>query len=158
MRENQPGSGGRSGEDISYSMVFLVALLLVILIPTLLLKVPTFTIDLDYKTIFGLKATPTSRPTITPTSLPMAFLPTATPTASPTPTIKLYKVGNTSGEGVYLRRTPNPQDRLVAWADNTLMEAAGEDVQVGEVLWRKVKDPRGNIGYIPARYLIPVTP
>lgn len=87
--------------------------------------------------------------------------PTATATASPLPTPTATPVqarlvvGNTGGVGVYLRRTPNMNDRVVAWPDRTAMTVIGEDVDANGVHWKHVRDPRGNEGYIPAQYLLP---
>lgn len=88
---------------------------------------------------------------------------TAVPTAQPTPTAKpgqpaagqKLKVVNTSGDGVFIRRTPNLNDKIVPWADNTVMEFQGELVEGNGARWAKVKDPRGNVGWIPVQYLAP---
>lgn len=78
----------------------------------------------------------------------------AAPTAAaPQPTA--FIVANTGGDGVYLRRSPNPQDRLRAWPDKTRMESAGPDVDVNGLIWKQVRDPAGNVGYIPQQYLSP---
>jgi hypothetical protein len=64
-----------------------------------------------------------------------------------------YRVANTGGEGVFLRRTPNLADRLVAWPDGTRLQSLGEAATGDGVEWQKVRDPRGNVGYVPTRYL-----
>ncbi|HEY3107518.1 MAG TPA: SH3 domain-containing protein [Chloroflexota bacterium] len=64
-----------------------------------------------------------------------------------------YRVANTGGEGVFLRRTPNLADRLVAWPDGTRLQSLGEAAIGDGVEWQKVRDPRGNVGYVPTRYL-----
>lgn len=94
-------------------------------------------------------------PTVEPTAPP------ATATPEPTPTVasaQAYVIGNTGGDGAWLRRTPRINDYLIAWPDNTLMVTAGPDVEAEGRLWRHVTDPRGNRGYIPAEWLIPVEP
>lgn len=73
--------------------------------------------------------------------------------AEPEPTV--FIVANTGGDGVYLRRSPNPQDRLRAWPDRTRMEVAGPDVDVDGLIWKQVRDPAGNVGFIPQQYLQP---
>lgn len=64
-----------------------------------------------------------------------------------------WVVANTGGEGVYLRRTPKLDDRVVAWPDNTPMEDLGEEATGDSLTWRKVRDPRGNVGYVPTQWL-----
>ncbi len=93
-------------------------------------------------------------PTRTATAVPPT--PTQAPTPSPTPAqVRAYVVGNTDGVGVWLRRTPRMNDYLLAWVDGTRMEVVGPDVQAEGRLWRHVRDPRGNVGYIPAEWLVP---
>src|SRR5438045_1599496 len=66
-----------------------------------------------------------------------------------------WVVANTGGEGVFLRRTPRLEDRLIAWPDGTPLQDLGEEA-TGEVLtWRKVRDPGGNVGYVPTKWLAP---
>lgn len=79
---------------------------------------------------------------------------TPTPTASARP-VQWYAVGNTGGDGVYIRRTPRALDRIMAWPDGTAMESLLGDVETEGRLWRKVRDPRGNEGWVPAEYLVP---
>jgi hypothetical protein len=64
-----------------------------------------------------------------------------------------WVVANTGGEGVYLRRTPRLDDRLVAWPDNTRLQDLGEQATGDGLSWRKVRDPRGNVGYVPTQWL-----
>ena len=76
--------------------------------------------------------------------------------AAPAPTVKpggTLVVANTSGDGVYIRRTPRLNDRIVAWPDGTRMQDLGEQVTGDGQTWRKVKDPRGNEGYVPVQWL-----
>ena len=111
-------------------------------------------------------AIPNAEPTLVPTAVavvvqasspaPSAAPTAGTPVAKPTSTSQQVKIGNTNGDGVYIRRTPKLNDRLVPWPDNTTLEVVGEDVNADGVLWKKVKDPRGNIGYVPAQYITPV--
>src|SRR5438067_1069159 len=62
-----------------------------------------------------------------------------------------YRVANTGGQGVFLRRTPTLADHLVAWPDGTRLDSLDETVRGDGLDWQKVRDPRGNVGYIPTR-------
>ncbi len=99
-----------------------------------------------------------------PASLPVASI--ATPAATPSPkaspatgggappaaTKRYYVVANTGGSGVYLRRTPQLDDRLTAWPDATRLEELGPSVSAGGLTWRHVRTPDGKEGYVPAQY------
>ncbi|MBV9133399.1 MAG: SH3 domain-containing protein [Chloroflexi bacterium] len=108
-------------------------------------------------------ATPT---TAAPTAAPAAAAtptrpaPVASPSAVPKPTntaapsastTKVY-VGNTDGEGVYLRKTPSMGDKLDAYADGTELTVVGDDVSNEGQTWKHVKTPDGVEGYVPAMY------
>lgn len=81
--------------------------------------------------------------------------PTPAPDAQPTPgPPEVLAVGNTGGDGVYLRRTPRLSDRLRAWPDRTPMVTVGEDVEAEGRMWKHVRDPAGNVGWVPAQYLV----
>ena len=86
-------------------------------------------------------------------------VPTARPTLSPTPTrvpdtTKVMLVGNTDGQGAYLRRTPHMEDKLQAWRDGARMEVVGDPVDGDGRKWRKVRTPDGVEGYIPQEFLV----
>jgi hypothetical protein len=72
-------------------------------------------------------------------------------------TTRAYRVANTNGEGVYLRRSPSPGDRLVAWPEGTVLYYGGVSTVGDGVSWLLVVDPAANIGYVPAQYLVPET-
>ena len=95
--------------------------------------------------------TPAPTPTIVAASSPQPW-PTSTPVPTPTPVVR--KVGNTGGLGVYLRRTPNINDRMRAWLDNSEMILLGEETDAGGFHWIKVRDPAGNEGWVPEQYLL----
>jgi hypothetical protein len=87
--------------------------------------------------------------------------------ASPSPAEKaagqgqegvFVEVANTDGEGVYLRRTPNMADRLVAWPDGTRLEVIGPDVDGDGRRWKRVRDPSRQEGYVPEQYTVPARP
>ena len=65
------------------------------------------------------------------------------------------RVANTDGQGAYLRRTTNLEDRLQAWPDGTVLRVMGADTIVDALVWRPVVDPEGNRGWIPAKYTAP---
>ena len=94
---------------------------------------------------------PAPTPTIVAASSPQPW-PTSTPVPTPTPVVR--KVGNTGGLGVYLRRTPNINDRMRAWLDNSEMILLGEETDAGGFHWIKVRDPAGNEGWVPEQYLL----
>ena len=64
-------------------------------------------------------------------------------------------IGNTGGEGAFVRRTPNLDDRLRAWPEGTRLRVVGAEATVDGVPWKQVEDPAGNIGWIPAEYTSP---
>lgn len=86
-------------------------------------------------------ALPTSVPDVTSTPVPMAP--------------RLMVVGNTDGQGVFLRKTPQMNDKLRAWVDGTKMQVTGTAVESDGVQWLKVRAPDGTEGYIPQQYLVP---
>ncbi len=98
-------------------------------------------------------------PTSTPAPQPgVAVAPAATPapaaTAAPTPTA-ILKVGNTDGQGVYLRKTPQMSDKIRPWLDGTAMTILGPQVTGDGHNWQHVRAPDGVEGYVPAEYLVP---
>ena len=110
----------------------------------------------------GAAATATNVPSSpTATNAPSTATGTATGTATSTATAtpeppKVFAIGNTGGVGAWLRRTPRLDDYLVAWVDGTRMEVVGPDVEADGRPWKNVRDPRGNVGYVPAEWLVPV--
>ena len=91
--------------------------------------------------------------------------PTATTAAAPAPagvpavtatqaTGRVFVVGNTGGDGVYLRRTPRSSDRDRAYPDGTRLEQIGEDVRAEGTTWRNVRAPDGRTGWVPAQYTL----
>ena len=105
-------------------------------------------------------STPTDTPTITHTPLPPTTTPTPTlsPTITLTPVSALYEVGNTDGDGVYLREAAGGDERIKAWPDSTLMMVVGADTLIDGRMWRHVQDPDGNRGYVPVEYLVTHVP
>ncbi len=91
---------------------------------------------------------PASRPSITPVN--------ATPTPARTATVR-WLVGQTDGEGVFLRASPHLSDKLDAWPDDTPMQEIGPPTTGEGLDWRHVRAPDGSEGWVPARYLVPET-
>lgn len=73
-----------------------------------------------------------------------------TPTATFAP--KQFVVANTGGDGVYLRRTTNLEDRDTAYTDGTLLVQVGPDIEANGIAWRNVRTPDGKVGFMPAQY------
>jgi len=119
--------------------------------------------DLVSLSEFGLASQPSSSitfagqrgtavPTLAPTAVPSPTLlpPTSTP-VSDLP--QAMVVGNTGGEGVFVRATPHLNDKLRAWRDGSRMEIIGKPVDSDGLKWIKVRAPDGAEGYIPESYL-----
>jgi hypothetical protein len=68
-------------------------------------------------------------------------------------------VGNTDGQGVFLRRTPTLADRLsLAYPDGTPLVVIGDDVDGDGHHWHHVGAPDGREGYVPVAYAVAVPP
>ena len=90
-------------------------------------------------------------------STPVGGRPTETsaPAIGPTAaSATVLYVGHTEGIGVFVRRTPSLADKLKAWPDGTPMVVVGADRQQGGQNWKNVRDPDGNVGWVPAEYLV----
>jgi hypothetical protein len=61
-------------------------------------------------------------------------------------------VGNTDGEGVYIRNSPSMDDKNKAYADGTALTIIGDDVSGDGQTWKHVKTPDGTEGYVPSQY------
>ena len=97
----------------------------------------------------GVGATPTA--TTAAAAVP-AGVPAATAPAQATS--RVFVVGNTGGQGVYLRRTPRLDDRDRAYPDGTRLEQIGEDTTAEGMTWRHVRAPDGRTGWVPAQYTL----
>ena len=67
---------------------------------------------------------------------------------------RVVRVANTDGQGAFVRRTPNLEDRLVPWPDGTLLRVTGLPRAVAGIEWLPVEDPAGNSGWMPAQYTV----
>ena len=107
--------------------------------------------------LFQMIAAPSPSPRAGASPVIVAESPEAAPgrAASPTATPgTMRRVGNTGGEGVYVRRTPRLADRIRAWPDNSQMTLLGETAEADGLRWQKVRDPAGNEGWMPEQYLV----
>jgi hypothetical protein len=98
---------------------------------------------------------PTATRTAAPPTPTAATKPTSTPEPSPPNTVW---VGNTDGEGVYIRNTPVMADRAKAYAEGTPLTIVGDDVEGDEQHWKHVKAPDGREGYVPSMYTVDTPP
>jgi hypothetical protein len=108
-------------------------------------------------TVIVVAATPpTLVPTFAPSPTPVPAVESPTmlpaPTATPMPEVLVVSA---DGDGVFIRIVPEKTDRYKAWADVTSMLVVGADRMVNGRLWKNVRDPDGNIGWIPNQYLKP---
>ena len=158
-----------SGGDTHTAAVFLLSFLLMGFVSTAILAGQEFqALDISKNPLItnfirGTRSTPrlaeasgttSTAASSTSSSESVAARAATVESVSPTPLARqTVRVANTGGAGAYIRRTTNLADRLVAWPDNTRMEIVGEDRQEGGETWRNVRDPAGNVGWIPADYL-----
>ncbi len=111
-------------------------------VPQLHFEPPSLNLDLDLLKYLGAASSGSTGPT-----------PAATP--RPTATPAYYVVGNTGGQGVYIRASTVMTDRVKAWPDGTLMVQVGPDGEGDGRAWKNVRDPDGRVGWIPAQFLSP---
>lgn len=84
----------------------------------------------------------------TPTS---ATRPISVPVTLPTRLV----VGNTDGDGVYMRNSPRMADRAQAWPDGTILVPTGRTATGDGRNWYEVRDPAGSLGWVPTQYVMP---
>ncbi|MFV9506706.1 MAG: SH3 domain-containing protein [Oscillochloridaceae bacterium umkhey_bin13] len=89
-------------------------------------------------------------------TLPADGLPTVT-AEPPTPAPPArFVVSGTGGQGLFLRPQPSTQGSpLTTLPDGTVVEQVGEDVTGSDRLWREVRAPDGQQGYVAADFLTP---
>ncbi len=76
----------------------------------------------------------------------------------PTPAPVSLRVGNTDKMGVYIRRAAVMSDIIKAWPDGAVMVVIGADQQAEGRLWKNIRDPDGNEGWVPAAFLFGASP
>ena len=116
-------------------------------------------------------ATSVSTTTVQPTPTPLPLTPTIPPpTGTPPPTAvlgvsqqagtptstpaQLGHVGNTGGFGTYLRHSAIVTDHWLRLPDGTPLELLGSEAERDNESWLWVQDPKGNVGWIQARYVV----
>jgi hypothetical protein len=92
-----------------------------------------------------------------PTPTGTAQVTIITPNTTAGPAQRTVRVANTSGDGVYVVRTPQGGERIRAWQDGTVLEVLEEGPTIGAEAWLRVRDPLGNVGYVPTRYTAPAS-
>ncbi len=92
-------------------------------------------------------------------SLPAIRSPAAPP-SSPTPVgSSWFIVGNTEGQGVYVRRTTRLEDKLgAAYPDGARFQEIGPTAVGDGRTWRHVRADDGREGFVPSEYLIVAGP
>ena len=87
------------------------------------------------------------------------------PQAAPAPTVtaapaasRTVWVGETDGQGVYVRNTPVMADRAKPYPDGTALTLVGDDVDGDGQHWKHVKTPDGLEGYVPSIYTVETPP
>ncbi len=76
---------------------------------------------------------------------------------TPVPTVSLSGVahiGNTGGDGAFLRHSPKLADTWIAWPDRTTLTLTGAEADGGGQHWLQVQDPKHNVGWIPSQYVV----
>jgi hypothetical protein len=98
---------------------------------------------------------PTATRAAAPATASAAPKPTDTPKPASSDTVW---VGNTDGEGVYIRKTPVMADRVRAYTDGTPLTIIGDDVDGDGQHWKHVRTPDGLEGFVPSTYTVDVPP
>jgi hypothetical protein len=92
-------------------------------------------------------STPTNVQAPSPTNTRLALQPTATPR------VIGVRYVSADGDGVFIRRTKNMDDKIRVWPDGTAIDLLAVDTD-----WCQVRDPDGVVGYIPTLYLATAKP
>ena len=91
--------------------------------------------------------------TLTATEVQLTGTPTVTEVPPTEPADVIYLVANTDGDGVNIRRATDDTESIKVWPDGTEMVVVGPDVTAEGRLWKNVRDPDGNVGFVAAEYL-----
>ncbi len=90
---------------------------------------------------------------------PIAPIPTEIPTQPTSVPVQWLVVGNTAGEGVYLRGNPVMAERLSSpLRDGTKLQVIGPDEDGDGQHWKHVEAPNGRQGWVPTQYVMPSSP
>jgi hypothetical protein len=103
-------------------------------------------------------ATPFPAALVSPT--PITPTPETSALASPSdvPRPQSVFVGNTNGEGVYLRRTPSSEYRDAPYPDGTELAIIGPETEAEGETWLHVRRPDVREGWVPQRYTTSTPP
>lgn len=86
---------------------------------------------------------------------PADGLPTVTPPPTPA-AAQRFVVTGTAGQGLFLRPAPSTDGApLTTLPDGTVVEQIGADVAGGDRMWRHVRSPDGQEGYVAVDFLTP---
>ena len=77
---------------------------------------------------------------------------------TPVAGVVIVWVGNTEGNGVFLRRSPHDGDRDIVLADGTALAVTGEEVEGDGQRWYPVKTSDNAEGYVQVIYTTKVQP
>ncbi|MFN8636867.1 MAG: SH3 domain-containing protein [Chloroflexota bacterium] len=87
---------------------------------------------------------------------PSSAVPPTAPAVTPPPVNQRLQVSSSGGGGVNLRRDPGQTgERLKTLSDGTLLELVGPDRTVDGAIWRNVRDPQGEVGWVAGEFLVP---
>ncbi len=101
-----------------------------------------------------LAPTTASGPVLGGGGAPAAALPTVTPPPPPPAAPQRFVVTGTAGEGLFLRPAPSTEGApLTTLPDGTVIEQIGDDVAGGDRMWRHVRSPDGQEGYVAVDFL-----
>lgn len=79
---------------------------------------------------------------------------TLAPTAPPTP--QYFTVNGTGSQGLFLRPDPSTNGApIMTLPEGTRVEQIGEDTPGGDYVWRKVREPGGQEGWVAVDFLNP---
>lgn len=99
-----------------------------------------------------------TRPQAASTASPVPAKPAAATAAPASASSGTVYVGNTDGEGVYVRKTPVMADKAKPYADGTALTVVGDDVDGDGQHWKHIKTPDGLEGYVPSIYTVASPP
>jgi hypothetical protein len=83
-------------------------------------------------------------------------LPSVTPEPTVPPAPSFFVVTGTAGQGLFLRPQPSTEGApLTTLPDGTRVEQIGQDVPGPDRVWRQVRAPDGQTGYVAVDFLTP---